>query len=356
MKARRWLSETMPGVPFVEKYMFVHHLQIMTKAGLSIVSSLHVLSQEVENKRLKKVIGEIKSEVETGKQLSEVLAKYPKIFPGIYVSMIAAGEVAGKMEDALEQISNQMKKSQQLTAKVRGAMIYPLIIIIAMAAIALFVVFYILPKIMVMFEEAQVQLPLATRILIAGTKFMQSYWWLVLIIVLIAIASFARLMKVYNFRRSIHAINMRLPIFGAISKKINLARFTLTLSSLLASTIPIVEAVRISSEVLNNLIYRENLLAASEALKRGEALSEILARYPATFPPMINEMIMVGEQSGRMEKMLQELSDYYNNEVELTMNNFTAIIEPVIILLLGLGVAGIAVAVITPMYTLAQNI
>ncbi|MCX6781789.1 MAG: type II secretion system F family protein [Candidatus Magasanikbacteria bacterium] len=355
-KVEIWLTDNLTRVSFVEKYLFVHHLQIMTNAGLSIVSSLHVLSQEVKNKKLKKIITNIKSEVETGKQLSEVLARYPKIFPRIYVSMIAAGEVAGKMEEALAQISHQMKQSQQISSKVRGAMIYPLIIIIAMVGISIFVVFYILPKIMVMFDEMDVELPLATRFLIALTKFAQNYWWLVLIVIGVAVASFTRLMKISGFKHAIHSLYLRLPIFGVIIKKINLARFTLTLSSLLASTIPVVEAVRISSEVLGNVIFRDNLLAASEALKRGESLSEVLSRYPRTFPPMVNEMIMVGEQSGKMENMLSELSEYYNNEVETTMNNFTAVIEPVIILLLGLGVAGIAVAVIMPMYSLAQNI
>lgn len=355
-KIQIWLTDNLTRVPFVEKYLFVHHLQIMTNAGLSIVSSLHVLSQEVKNKKLKKIITEIKAEVETGKQLSEVLTRYPKIFPRIYVSMIAAGEVAGKMEEALTQISNQMKKSQLISSKVRGAMIYPLVIIVAMIGISLFVVFYILPKIMVMFEDVDAELPLSTQVLVALTKFAQNYWWLVLIVVSIIIISFIRLMKTVAFKHAIHSINLRLPILGSIVKKINLARFTLTLSSLLASTIPVVDAVRISSEVLGNVIFRKNLLEASESLKRGEALSEVLARYPATFPPMVIEMIMVGEQSGRMENMLVELSEYYNNEVETTMNNFTAIIEPVIILMLGFGVAGIAVAVIMPMYSLAQNI
>ncbi|MDD2758488.1 MAG: type II secretion system F family protein [Patescibacteria group bacterium] len=355
-KMNDWYVDHLVRISFVEKYMFVHHLQIMTKAGLSIVSSLHVLSQEIENKKLKKVIGEIKAQVETGLQLSEVLAKYPKIFPPIYVSMIGAGETAGKMEEALAQISNQMKKSQQLTSKIRGALIYPAVIMAAMIGISIFVVFYILPKIMVMFEETSVELPLATKILIWITKFAQGYWWLILIVIIGAIIGFNRLMKMPNFKRAVHTLSLRLPIFGVIFKKVNLARFTITLSSLLASTIPIIEATRIASEVLGNVIYRDNLLEASESLKKGEPLSEILARYPQTFPPMVTEMIMVGEQSGKVENMLGELSEYYSNEVDATMNNFTAIIEPVIILMLGVGVAGIAVAVIMPMYTLAQNV
>ena len=153
-----------------------------------------------------------------------------------------------------------------------------------------------------------------------------------------------------------HKIYLKLPIFGMIIKKISLARFTMTLSSLLQSTIPIIEATKICSDVQTNVIYRQNLLDTSEALKKGRPLSEILAENPDTFPPMVTEMIMVGEQSGKTEDMLAELSEYYGNEVDTTMKNFTTIIEPVIILILGFAVAGIAVAVIMPMYSLAQNI
>lgn len=355
-KLNQFSIDHLTTVPFMEKYLFVHHLHIMTKAGLPLMASLNILSQEIENKKLKKIIGKIRELVEAGKQFSEALGKFPKIFPAVYVSMIAAGETAGKMEEALSQISNQMKKSHQLTSKVQGAMIYPAVILVAMFGIAFFVVFYILPKIMVMFEEVKVDLPLATRMLIGATKFMQNYWWLVIIVVIGLMVSFVRLLKVAKFKHLIHSLNLKLPIFGKVIKKINLARFTLTLSSLLSSTIPIIEAVRICSEVVGNVVYRENLLSASESLKKGETMATILARFPKTFPPMVTEMIMVGEQSGEVEKMLAELADYYNNEVDATMNNFTAIIEPVIILLLGLGVAGIAVAVIMPMYSLAQNV
>ena len=355
-KIKTWIGRHIGGIPFVQKFMLIHHLEIMSKAGLSIINSLAVLAAEIENKKLKRVVGQIKAEVETGKQLSEVLAKFPNVFPPIYVSMIAAGEISGKLDEALSQVSEQMKKSQRLTSKVQGAMIYPAVILTALVSIALFVVFYIMPKILVMFEEMNAQLPLATRVLVAIVKFGQNYWWLVLIAVIGLIAGFIRAMKVPKFKRTVHSMFLSLPIFGQIIIKVNLARFTLTLSSLLSSTIPIVDAVNISSEVLANVIYREQLARAGDSLKQGLPLSQILSSYPKTFPSMVTEMIMVGEQTGRIEKMLKELSEYYNNEVEETMNNFTAIIEPVIILLLGVGVAGVAVAVIMPMYSLAQSV
>ena len=163
-------------------------------------------------------------------------------------------------------------------------------------------------------------------------------------------------MKKPTFKRTIHSILLKLPIAGIIIKKINLASFTLTLCSLLRSTIPIIQAVDISSDVLGNVLYKEKLKEASESLKKGVNLSDVLRKDPNIFPPMVTEMIMVGEQTGNIEKMLGELSEYYNGEVSETMNNFTSIIEPVIILLLGIAVAGVAMAVIMPMYALTESI
>ena len=355
-KLNEWVSDHLARVPVVQKILFVSHLKTMVKAGLSLIDALRILSEGIENKKLKKIIGEIKDGVEKGEQLSEVLARYPKVFPSIYVSMIAAGEKAGKMETALEQVSVQMKKSHELTSRIRGAMMYPAVIVAAMIGISIEVVVFILPKLLVMFKEFDAELPLPTRILIFITDSTQKYglWMLAGIIGLIVLSVW--LIKKPKVKKVVHAFNLKLPIIGLVIKKINLARFTLTLSSLLESTIPIIEATRISSEVLGNVIYRDSLMIVSESLKKGEALSDILRRFPKIFPPMVTEMIMVGERAGKTEDMLRELAEYYGNEVDTTMRNFTTIIEPIIILALGLAVAGIAVAVIMPMYSLTQNI
>ncbi len=342
-------------ISFVEKMLFVFHLQIMTKAGLSIVASLKILSEELENKKFKIIIGKIKGEVEKGRQLSDVLAEYPKVFPAIYVSMIAAGEAAGKMEESLKQVATQMKKSHELASHVRGAMIYPAVVLSAVMGIVVEMVVFVLPKIMVMFEDFKSDLPLATKILIGTVKFTQNYGVYILLGIILTIILFFWALKNVKFKKSLHHFTLKLPIFGGVIKKINLARFTLTLSSLLESTIPIVEAVKITASVQTNLMYHDSLLDVSESLKRGDNLSKILMKYPEIFPPMVTEMIMVGEEAGKMDDMLKELSEYYGNEVDSTMKNFSTIIEPVIIVMLGLIVGGIAVAVIMPMYTLAQN-
>ncbi|TSC84367.1 MAG: Uncharacterized protein G01um101413_662 [Parcubacteria group bacterium Gr01-1014_13] len=355
-KINTWISDHLTWVPVMQKILFVSHLKTMVKAGLSLIDALRILNEEIENKKLKKVIGEIKDGVEKGMQLSEVLAMYPKIFPAIYVSMIAAGETAGKMETALEQVSVQMKKSHELSSRIKGAMMYPAVIVIAMIGISIEVVVFILPKLLVMFKDFDAELPLPTRILIFITDFTTNYglWMLTVIIILVILCIW--LIKKPKVKKVVHAANLKLPIIGPIIKKINLARFTLTLSSLLESTIPIIDAARISSEVLGNVIYKESLLSVSESLKKGESLSDILRQFPKIFPPMVTEMIMVGERSGKTEDMLRELAEFYGNEVDTTMKNFTTIIEPIIILALGLAVAGIAVAVIMPMYSLSQTI
>lgn len=350
-----WINEHLTRIPFVQKMVFVHNLFIMTKAGLSIVDSLRILGAQAESRKLQTTIQAVKAQVEKGSQLSEVLAQFPKLFPAIYVNMIAAGEASGKMEKSLEQVANQMKKSHELTSRIRGALIYPAVILVAMGGIGIEMVVFVLPKIIVLFEDFKAELPLATRILIATVKFVGNYGIFVVIGAVGFVSFITWLLRKPRIRRAVHAFYLHLPIFGSIVKKISVARFTLTLSSLLQSAIPIIEAVRITATVQTNIIYREALLAVAEVLKKGDALSDSLARTPKLFPPMVTQMTMVGEQTGEVDNMLKELADFYADEVDATMKNFSTIIEPVIILGLGLAVAGVAVAVIMPIYSLAQS-
>ncbi len=355
-KLEIWLNDKLTRIPVMQKILFVHNLSIMVKAGLSIVDGLRILAEQVENKKLKGIIVQVKEAVEKGQQLSEALAQYPQVFPSIYVSMIGAGEAAGKMEQALTQVSSQMKKSYELSSHIKGAMIYPAVILIVMAGIGIVMVVFVLPKMLSMFTEMNVELPLATKILIGVVNSVQNYGIFMLIGVIAFIFACVSALKRPRVKEVVHGLLLKLPIFGVVIKKVNIARFTLTLSSLLQSAIPIIDAVKITSNVASNVKYRNDLLSVSEALKKGEPLSDALNRAPDRFPPMVVQMIMVGEQSGEVESMLKELSDYYSTEVDDTMKNFSTIIEPVLILMLGLGVGGIAVAVIMPIYSLSQSI
>ncbi len=344
-------------ISMVDRIFFLDHLRTMIHAGLSLIESLHVLAKEAQNKNLAKIVREITSYVEKGNQLSDSLKRYPKIFPNLQTQMIASGEISGKLEDALDQVVTQMKKNHALVSSVRGAMIYPSVIVGAILVIGILMVTFVLPKLIVMFDEFEAELPLSTRILISVTNFLSQPLNLLLIlgIIFLFILFFIfGLKKNVGFRHLIHGILLRLPIFGSIIKKINLARFSMTLSSLLKSTIPIVEAVRIAGETCKNVHYKNALLSATDTLSKGEQLSDILSKNPKLFPPMVTEMIMVGEKTGEIDRLLQELASFYSDEVDKTMKNFSTIIEPVIIILLGVGVAGIAVSIIMPMYSLTQ--
>ena len=357
-KINAFVSDHLTRIPFVQKIFFVDHLRVMVHAGLSLVEALDILSNQMENAKFKKIIGEVKTQVEGGSTLSSVLQKYPHAFPPIYVSMIEAGEEAGKLEESLEQIVIQMQKSHELASSIRSAMIYPSVVLTAMGGIGVMMVTVVLPKLVAIFDEFDSELPLATRILIVITNFMGNPLYLLIsVLVLVSVISLYVLLlkKSLSFRRIIHAILLRAPIFGPVIKQINLAKFSLTLSSMLKSTIPIVHAVDITADTCANIQYKEALHTVAKGVKSGTPLSDLLRNYDRLFPPMVTEMIMVGERSGEVDQLLVELSTFYNREVEKMMKNFTTIIEPVIILVLGVAVGGMAVAVIMPMYNLVQN-
>lgn len=345
-------------IPMTQKIFFLDHLRVMIGAGLSVVEALRILQKELSNEPLRIVVTQVTADVEGGLELSNSLAKHPKVFSPMYVQMIAAGELAGKLEDSLSQMVFQMKRSHEMAANIRSAMMYPAVVVSAMFVIGILMATMVLPKLTALFEEFDSELPLATRILIVVTDIVSNPLYLTLLIggmiggVMLHVYG---LRRSPDYRRSVHALMIKLPIFGGVIKQINLARFSLTLSSLLKSTIPIIDATRITADTCGNVLYQNALNTASNEMKQGKPLSDLLHAYPALFPPMVTEMILVGERTGEVEQLLVELAQFFSSEVDHTMKNFTTIIEPVIIVMLGLAVAGIAVAVIMPMYTLVQQ-
>ncbi|MCB9798631.1 type II secretion system F family protein [Candidatus Nomurabacteria bacterium] len=357
-RVNNWVAEHLSSIKYIEKIFFVDHMRTMIQAGLSLVEALNILEKETENRKFKNIIIEIRSEIEQGKNLSEVLEKHPKAFPPIYVKMVASGEVAGQLEQSLEQIVIQMRKQHDLISSIRGAMVYPAVIILALVSVAILMVTVVLPKLLEIFKDFDAELPLATKLLIAITDFMSDPFNLTLIfggLVLFIILFVTGLKKSPRFRSGIHNMNLHLPIFGKVIKKINLARFSMTLSSLLHSTVPIISAIDITGDTCSNLKFREALHSAKPKLETGAQLSEVLQEHPKLFPPMVSEMILVGERTGEIGHMLEQISDFFAKEVDRTMKNFTTIIEPIIILVLGVAVAGMALAVMMPMYSLVQN-
>jgi len=344
------------GVPTVQKIFFTQNLEVMVRTGFSLANALKTIAQQTDHKKFKEVILELQRDVESGVTFSNSLAKHPQVFSELFVNMIAAGEVSGKLDEVLKRLTIQMKKDHALVAKVKAALTYPAIVVIAMVVIGIAMMIFVIPQLLSIFSEANVQLPLPTRILIWLSNFLAKDGVFVLIGLIILIIIFNRLMKNKKFRSGYHKILLKTPIISGIIKKINLARFTRTLSSLLKTDIPIVQTFQIIAKVLGNVHYSNAMLLAADKVKQGVSIAKTLSEKPDLFPPIATQMISIGEESGTIDSISEEIANFYEESVDETMANLATIIEPVIMLILGVGVAVLAMAVILPIYSLSQTI
>ncbi|MBU2235690.1 type II secretion system F family protein [Patescibacteria group bacterium] len=343
-------------ITLVQRLFFVQQLEIMVRTGFSLAKALETINLQVEHEGFRKTIQEMREDVEKGTPLSKAAGKHPKTFSETFVSMLEAGEASGKLDEVLRRLSIQLKKSHELRAKVKNALTYPAIVTIAMVAIGIAMVIFVLPNITSLYTDAQADLPLPTRVLIGLTDFMSAYLIYVIIAVALAIFLLARYLKTVKGKRQYHALLLKIPIVSPIIKKVNLANFTRSLSSLLKTDIPIVETFLIISRASKNVIYKEYLKQSAEELKKGISVRETLEKNPDLFPPLITQIINIGEESGTLDTTSEDMANFYEEEVSNTMENLAAVIEPVLMLVIGVAVGAVALAVIMPIYSLVGQI
>ena len=348
--------QKLTSVPLAEKLFFIQHLGIMLKAGISLSTALKTLAKQTTNKRFARIIADISRNVEKGVSFTESLKPHEKIFGQLFINMIESGEISGKLEEVLKRLYLQFKKNHELVSKVKGALIYPIVILIAMSGIGTFMMIAVVPKITAMFKDFNAELPLATKLLIKFSDSLVANGLLYLVALIVVILTIVQLIKTKRGRYAFHGLLLKLPIFSPIIKKINLARFARTTSSLLKTDIMIIKSFQIAANVMGNVHYRDALMEMSDKIKKGGTINEVVANYPKLFPPVVAQMIAVGEDTGELDYILEELAEFYEGEIDQTMNNLPAIIEPILILVLGLVVGGMAVAVIMPMYALTSVI
>lgn len=337
-----------------DKIFFTKNLGVMIKAGLSLGQALHALAEQTQNKKFKKILIEIEEKIKKGISFAESLKPYPKTFSQLFVSMISSGEASGNLEEVLKQLHRQMTRDHALISKIRGAMIYPVIVITAMISIGIGMVVFVIPKFMSIFEELNAELPFVTRTLMTVSNFAATNGLIVLISVIVITGVLIKIFKTSSGKNFLHSIFLKTPILAPIVKKINLARFSRTLSSLLKTDIPIVKAFEITARVLGNVHYKNALNSASEKIQKGEHIRSSLMQYNKLFPAVVIQMVTVGEETGALDSVLDELASFYEDDIDQTMKNLPTIIEPVLMLVLGLGVGFMAVAVLMPMYSLGQ--
>ncbi|MCS7165455.1 MAG: type II secretion system F family protein [Candidatus Calescibacterium sp.] len=333
--------------------VFSRQFATMINAGLSLVRALDILAEQTEDKILKQAIMDIKKEVEGGKALSAALAKHRNVFSDLYISMVKAGEIGGMLDEVLERLANFMEKDFQLKKKVQSAMTYPAIILFLAIGIVIFLVTYILPTFVNLFKEMEVQLPFITQILITVVEGLRRIEVVVTLLVLLIVGIIG-----LNFyyqtsagKRTIDLILLNIPIFGILNKKVAISRFSRTLGTLLSSGVSLLASLEIVSQVAGNAVISNAIDGVRSKLREGENLSGPLSET-GIFPPMVTQMIAVGEETGNLDTMLNKIADFYDTEVEYTLSSLTSLLEPIMIVGMGGIVGFIVLAVFLPLYQL----
>jgi type IV pilus assembly protein PilC len=338
-----------------DKVLFSRQLSTLINAGLPLVQSLRSVAGQTTNKSFKVVINQLITDVEAGKAFSVAVEKHPTVFNRVFVSLVAAGETSGTLDKALERLADQQEKDADIVSKVRGAMIYPCIVLLVMIAVVLFVVIKVLPQVQSIYNGIPgVSLPILTRVLLAFSHFVTHFWWLVIIIIGLIIFFGSRWARTVGGRSAIDTAKMRAWPIGHLYMKMYMARFARTGTTLVAAGVPIIQVLEITGDAVDNVHIQKSLGHAADKVKGGKSLSDSLQGDP-NFLELVPNMIHIGEQSGAMETMLEKVADYYEKEVDNEIKAISTIIEPVMMVIMGLIAIVIVAAVLLPIYGLVNQ-
>ncbi len=344
------------SVKMQDKITFARNLGSMIDAGLSLTRALDVMERQSRKPKLKELLVDLRESVAKGLSLSEGMKNFPKIFPSLFFSMVKAGEESGNLSQSLKTVADQLEKSHNLQKKIKGALIYPGIILCVMIAIGILMLVYIVPTLTSTFKELGGDLPLSTRVVIGISGFLTSHTLLFLFFVLVVGLCASALFKTKRGQRSFHFFVLHLPIISLIVRETNSARTARTLSSLLVAGVPVVTSMKITGEVLQNSYYKDVLEKGLATVEKGDSVSSVFAKKENLYPVFVAEMISVGEETGKLPEMLLRVAEFYEEDVDLKTKDMSTIIEPFLMVFIGIAVGFFAVAMITPIYSLANKI
>ena len=339
-----------------EKIFFIRNLQVMTSAGVSLPKAIGTLSGQAKNKNFNKALLKIQKHIIDGGNLSDGMADYPDIFPEIFQNMIKVGEESGTFEQVLKSLSQQLEKQYELKTKVTGALIYPLVVVSAMVLIGFAMLIIVVPQLAATFAELEISLPLTTRVVIRLGKFFKEKWYLLPLIIGGVFIALKQLLKVKSTKRLFDKTLLKIPVVSKIIKEINSASFTRTLGSLMASGVPLVRSLEIIAGTLGNIYFEESLLEASDKIKKGAKLSDVLRPYGWLYLPIVIQMIEVGEETGETSHVLDQLAVFLEEEVANSTKNLASLVEPLLMLAVGAAVGFFAISMIQPMYSMLEGI
>jgi type IV pilus assembly protein PilC len=343
-------------VKLADLSIFCRQFSTMIDAGVSLVRALDVLGEQTTNPKLRRIIMDIQQEVEGGQTLSKAMSKYPKTFSSLFIGLIRAGEVGGVLEEALQRLSGFLEKDMELRRKVKAALTYPAIVVVVAVGIVVGLCTFIVPKFVELFKDLGVkELPWNTQILVDFSDFLKSKWWMGLIIIVVVYVAVKYFGTTRIGRRVIDRFKLKVPVFGKLHHKIALARFSRTLGTLLVSGVPILQALETVAGTVGNGIIAEAVMEARARIREGDRINDPLEKS-RMFPPMVVHMISIGEESGALDQMLSKIADFYEQEVDATLQSLTSAIEPVLIVFLGVCVGFIVIAMFMPLIQVIQNL
>lgn len=337
-----------------EKVFMTRQLATMLGAGLALDQAFKILANQNTNALMKKVANSVITDLQQGQSLSSALSRYKKVFDPVFIAVVRSGESSGKLDIVLEQLANQLELSQDFNSKVRSALFYPAFILFAMIVIIVIMMIYVIPQLKTVFDQSGVALPWTTRTIVAISNFTVKFWWAELIaVIVLAIAGYF-FMRSENGGSFWDRMKIKLPIMKGLYTQIYMARFCRTMSMLINAGLPIIETLAITSDVIQNRVYAKSMKAISSQVERGIPIS-VPMQHDKNFPDLISQMIMVGEQTGKMETVLTKMADFYESETNSMIKGIAGLIEPIIIVIIGLGVGFLVYSIISPIYGLAQT-
>lgn len=339
-----------------EKIMFTKNIAGMLEAGIAISRALQILEKQTNNKYFKDVILDIENSISKGDSFSTGLAKYKNIFPPLFISIVRAGEESGGLVQSLREVGSNLEKSYNLNKKIKGAMMYPSVILAAIAIIGVLMMIFVVPTLTKTFKDLGTELPATTKFVIGASDFMSSSPLLVLGIIIILVGGIYALLKVKKVKRWLDWAIPRLPAVGTIVKETYTARTARTMSSLILAGIDITRAIEITKDVVENTYYKDILEKAKDVVQKGGTLSSVFKDNLKLYPVMLGEMVEVGEETGKLSTMLSDIATFYESEVDMKTKNLSTIIEPVLMIFIGIAVGFFAVSMLSPMYSLMDTI
>lgn len=336
-----------------DKAVFSRQLATMLSSGLALTKAISILAKQAKNDRQKEVFLAVYKDLEEGYSFSASLAKHPEVFDRVYISVVHSGESTGKLDLVLSQLADQLESDSSFISKVRGSMVYPCFIILALIAAAILMLIMVVPQIKEMFDQANQSLPLMTRALLGFSDFVISFWWLLIIIVLIIVMSFKYFVQTESGSRYFYSLLLKIPIVSNILEGMYMFRFSRILSMLIGAGVPLIEALKIGGAVINNPLYEDSILVIVNQIEKGMPLSEQLIKDPL-YPKLVGQMAAVGEETGELNNVLSKVADYYERSTSDLTKSLSSLIEPGVLIIVGIAVAFIVFSVYLPLFQMSQ--